>query len=170
MESLIYWLVSNPTATLLGLWAVIVAARLVRPPARRPPDAALEIATAWYFLLPIGVGNVINFLLHAFMGAQVAAFIGWADSPFQLEVAVASLGMGLAGLLAFRGTLGFRVAALIPPSVFTLGAAVGHVRQMLIAHNFSPGNAGSVFWTDIIVPLIGLALLVAQWRRTRGHE
>jgi hypothetical protein len=45
------------------------------------------------------------------------------------------------------------------PSIFTLGAAVGHVVQMVSAHNFAPGNAGPIFYTDIIIPVFGFALL-----------
>jgi hypothetical protein len=52
-----------------------------------------------------------------------------------------------------------RLAAIIGPSVFTLGAAVGHVDQMVTAHNFAPGNAGIIFWSDIGIPLFGFALL-----------
>ena len=30
---------------------------------------------------------------------------------------------------------------------------------MVTAHNFVPGNAGIIFWTDIFIPLFGFALL-----------
>ena len=40
-----------------------------------------------------------------------------------------------------------------------LGAAGGHVYQMITAHNFAPGNAGIIFWSDILLPVIGFALL-----------
>ena len=36
---------------------------------------------------------------------------------------------------------------------------------MITAHNFAPGNAGIIFWMDIVVPLIGFALLT--WARPR---
>jgi hypothetical protein len=52
-----------------------------------------------------------------------------------------------------------RLAAILGPAIFTLGAAAGHIHQMLAAHNFAPGNAGVIFYTDIIIPLIGFALL-----------
>ena len=35
-------------------------------------------------------------------------FIGWADSPFQLEVGFASLGFAVVGLLAFKGSRDMR--------------------------------------------------------------
>ena len=90
---------------------------------------------------------------------MAAGFIGWAQSPFQAEVGFASLGIGIAGLLAFRAGLPFRVAAYIPPAVFSLGAAGGHVYQMIVAHNYSPGNVGLVLPTDIILPAVGFVLL-----------
>ena len=86
-------------------------------------------------------------------------FIGWANSPFQTEVGFASLGFSIVGFLAFRGDRGLRKAAVIGPSIFLLGAAGGHIYQMITAHNFAPGNAGVIFWTDIFLPVIGFVLL-----------
>ena len=90
---------------------------------------------------------------------MTASFIGWADSPFQLEVGFASLGFAVVGFLAFRGSLGMRAAAVIGPAFFLLGAAGGHIYQMVKAGNFAPGNAGTVFWMDIILPVVGFVLL-----------
>jgi hypothetical protein len=49
-------------------------------------------------------------------------------------------------------------------SCFMLGAAGGHVYQMIVAKNFAPGNAGVTFWTDIGIPIIGFALLWLEHR------
>jgi hypothetical protein len=38
---------------------------------------------------------------------------------------------------------------------------------MITAHNFAPGNAGIIFWSDIFLPLIGFALLRLQRRLGR---
>ena len=45
-----------------------------------------------------------------------------------------------------------------------LGAAGGHVYQMIAAHNFAPGNAGVIFYTDILIPAVGFGLLWLQHR------
>ena len=34
-------------------------------------------------------------------------------------------------------------------------------------HNFAPGNAGIIFYTDIIIPLAGFGLLALQHRYGR---
>lgn len=64
---------------------------------------------------------------------------------------------------AFRAGLGFRVAALIWPAVFLWGAAGGHAYQMIKAHDLASGNAGIVFWTEILLPVIGFIILYQQY-------
>ena len=51
-----------------------------------------------------------------------------------------------------------RVAAILGPTIFLWGAAIGHMQNML-AGNMAPGNAGVIFYTDILLPLVGFALL-----------
>src|SRR5258708_16808353 len=95
-----------------------------------------------------------------FSSENIAAkFIGWENSPFQAEVGFASLGVGIAGVLAYKASLPFRVATFIPSSAFSWGAAGGHIYQMIAAHNFSPGNVGLVLATDILMPIIGFVFL-----------
>jgi hypothetical protein len=101
---------------------------------------------------------------HIFFGKMAAAFIGWADSPFQFEVGTASLGFSIIGFIAAFRSFDLRLGAVIPFSIFTLGAAVGHVREMITAGNFAPGNAGVIFYTDLVIPAFGLLLLWLQWR------
>ena len=57
--------------------------------------------------------------------------------------------VGIGGVFAFVGH-----------TVFLLGAAVVHIEQILIAHNYSTNNTGIILYTDIFVPLILIALLI----------
>jgi hypothetical protein len=97
-------------------------------------------------------------------GDVAAKFIGWENSPFQAEVGFASLGVGIAGVIAFKASLPFRFATLIPPWAFSLGAAGGHIYQMIVAHNFSPGNVGLVLPIDILMPIIGFVFLWLSYK------
>ena len=45
-------------------------------------------------------------------------------------------------------------------AIFLLGDAVGHVRQIMVAGNFASGNAGPVFYLDIILPISTIVLLL----------
>ncbi|PRH80657.1 hypothetical protein C6N75_03020 [Streptomyces solincola] len=52
----------------------------------------------------------------------------------------------------------FWLARFLGAAVFLVGAAVGHVREILVNRNLSPGNAGAILWTDLVIP--GVALLL----------
>jgi hypothetical protein len=81
-----------------------------------------------------------------------------------LEVGFASLGFAALGLLAFKGSLDLRLAAIVGPACFLWGAAGGHVYQMITSHNFTPGNAGVIFYSDVLVPILGFIFLWLQRR------
>lgn len=102
--------------------------------------------------------------MHVFYGKMAAAFIGWSQSPFQLEVGFASLGFAITGLISIWSPLAFRAATITSVSMFLWGAAGGHIYQMVEKHNFAPGNAGVIFWTDILIPVLGFILLWMQYK------
>jgi hypothetical protein len=159
-------LVANFSLTFLVIGLIVGGVAIARAP--RPISGAVVVdrLLAWYVLFSVGVTYLVNFVFHVFFGQMSAAFIGWADSPFQFEVGTASLGFSIAGFIAAFGSFDRRLIAIVGSSIFLLGAAVGHVYQMVTVHNFAPGNAGMIFYTDIIVPLVGFLLLWWQWRIT----
>lgn len=164
MEQIIGFALSNFTLTFLIVAAIAVAISVARKGREHLPEAAI----AFYCLFGIGFTFLYNFVMHVFFGDMAAAFIGWADSPFQAEVGWASLGFSVIGFLAFARGFDLRLAAVAGPGCFLLGAAAGHIYQMVTAHNFAPGNAGIIFWTDILVPILGAALL--WWRYGKDGE
>jgi hypothetical protein len=50
------------------------------------------------------------------------------------------------------------------------GAAGGHVYQMITARNFAPGNAGIIFYSDILVPIVGFIFLWLQHRSAASQQ
>jgi hypothetical protein len=164
MKDAIVFVLGNFTLTffVLGLLASAFALWCARGP--RSFAVVIEALFSYFLLFSIGLANVYNFVLHVFFGKMAATFIGWADSPFQLEVGFASLGMAAVGLLAFRGSFDMRLAAIVGPACFLWGAAAGHIYQMITAHNFAPGNAGVIFYSDILVPVVGFIFLWLQRR------
>lgn len=132
--------------------------------ARRGHGATAERFLAWILLLPIGVTGLWAGISHVFFPATAAAHIGWDVSPFQFEVGMADLAVGTTACAAFWRDLNFKAAAVTAASIFLLGDAIGHARQMLLAGNFAPGNAGLPFFMDIICPLLAVALLITAKR------
>ena len=114
---------------------------------------------SWLLLLPIGLGGLWSAGFHLFQPELAARAIGWVDSPFQFEVGVADLAIGLAGCFGFFAGYGFRAAVVLISAVFLLGDGVGHARQMIVARNFAIDNAGPVFWFDLALPVIAFAAL-----------
>lgn len=115
---------------------------------------------SYLFLLSIGLTGLWGFIFHAFFPQMAAQFIGWANSPFQFEVAVANLGLGVVGVFGFRASKPYRIAGTIFTTCFLWGAAYGHVVQMLKTNNFAPGNAGLIFYNDLMVPLLLIIFLL----------
>jgi hypothetical protein len=120
-------------------WATIVLKNL------------LVYACGWQLL-----GGAIG---HLFFGNRIAEYIGWTkDSPFQFEVGVADLGMGVLGIMCNRFGGPFWLATIVMVTIFGWGCAIGHVRQMVANKNFAPGNAGYFFYWVILLPLALIAL------------
>jgi hypothetical protein len=164
METLITAALKNSTVMLLVLGLVAAGIAIARKPGAITQARVAEELLAYFVLFSVGISYLYNFAIHAFFGEMVARFIGWADSPFQLEVAYASLGFAAVGFFAFKNTLAVRFAAILGPSLFLWGAAGGHIYQMITAHNFAPGNAGSILYTDMLLPVIGFTLLWLKWK------
>lgn len=127
-----------------------------------------HVLFGWLLLLSLGLQGVYTFIVHVFFPAWSAEHIGWAVSPFQYEVGIADLTVGVLGILGFWSSFGFRLAAATAGIVWYWGDAIGHVRQMIVANNYAPGNAGSWFWTDVIVPLLLLLCLRVVWKQERA--
>jgi hypothetical protein len=159
IRTIIAFVLGNFTLTFFVVALLFSAVAIARAP--KPIDGAssVEKLLSWFVFWTIGVLYFYNAVFHIFFGQLAARYIGWEDSPFQLEVGTASLGFAAIGFLAAFGSFDLRLAAIIGPGIFMLGAAGGHIYQMITAHNFAPGNAGIIFWSDIFLPLFGLALL-----------
>jgi hypothetical protein len=159
IADVITFVLSNFTLTFLVVGLVFSAVGIALMPKPAAPGSRREALFRWFLFWSIGVSYFYNFVVHVFFGEMAAGFIGWAQSPFQAEVGFASLGFALVGFLAFRGSRGLRIGAVVGPAMFLWGAAGGHVYQMVTADNFAPGNAGVIFWTDVFLPVIGFGLL-----------
>ncbi|MFT3987337.1 DUF6790 family protein [Aestuariivirga sp.] len=164
IKSLITFVLSNYSLTFVVIGLLFSLAAIARAAKPVPRALVVEKLISWHIFWAIGVCFLYNFVMHSYFGKISAAFIGWADSPFQLEVATASLGFSVVGFLAAFRSFDLRLAAIIGPAIFTLGAAAGHIYQMVTENNFAPGNAGVVFYMDILIPLFGFVLLWLQSR------
>lgn len=124
-----------------------------------------ETLTHFLLLLPVGIGGLWGFYFHAFYPEFTAASIGWQTSPFQFEVAVANLGLGVAGVVGFWRSKDYAIGVALVVLCLLWGAAFGHIRQIIELGNYAPGNAGSILYTDILIPLI-LWISIFAWGKS----
>jgi small-conductance mechanosensitive channel len=118
MEQAIRFLLSNFTLTLFGVGLLASLVALLRRPRPWSRATIIEALLSWFLFFSLGVSFLYNFVMHVFFSEMAAAFIGWQTSPFQKEVGFASLGFSVVGFLAFKGSPGLRLAALVGPACF----------------------------------------------------
>jgi hypothetical protein len=122
----------------------------------------LELLLSYLILFGWGFGGIIAFIAHVFFPYKTAALIGWeGSSTFQFEVGIANLSFGILAILCiFIRMKHFWMAVIIGYTTFLWGTAIGHIRQMIIAHNFTSSNAGIYFYHDIFYPTIIIGLYI----------
>ena len=153
----------------LGLIVGAVYVYLDKQP--RTTARVAEIFLLWLLVITVGIQGVFAFIGHTVFADATAASIGWpAGNPFQSEVAVANLSVGVLGILCYWMRGNFWNATVIGFAVWFLGDAVVHIRSIVVEANYAPNNAGVTFYADILMPLIVIALLVYYHRVNRREQ
>jgi hypothetical protein len=83
---------------------------------------------------------------------------------------VANLTVGVLGILCYWMRGNFWTATVIGFSVWFLGDAVVHIKDIVVSANYAPNNAGVTFYLDILVPVILIALLAYYLHVSRQEE
>jgi len=149
------------------LLAVIGASLHLVLSRRRRSSGALvaETLLLHLFVFYVGLMGVLTFVFHVFFSATASASIGWAPSPFEYEVGIADLTIGVLGFLCIWFRENFWLATAIANFVWLEGDAIGHVRQMVEHGNHAANNSGLFLFLEILVPVVILALTLYRRRR-----
>ncbi len=127
----------------------------------------LDIAVRVFIGMCYGVSGMYGYIFHVFF-PQTSEYIGWAPSPFQFEIGVANLALSIAGLYAWRAKhdVSFWSAVAIFGGIFYLGAGYGHIKQIIIADNWAPDNAGTILYTEILIALL-IPYLIMKYKKLK---
>lgn len=134
---------------------------------RQQGSAALRTFLLWQLAIGLGISYIYAGFGHLVFPDRVAVSIGWPPgSPFQREVGMWDFAIGIAGLLClkFRST-GFWTAILIAFGIFSIGAGLGHVYELIAHGDVSVNNAGPVMYMDLLYPVFLGVLLLLVTRR-----
>lgn len=170
VANIIKFLLSNFTLTFFVIGVICSLISIYRHRSNATKAFVVEAFFRYYCLWALGITSIYNAVMHIVFHKMAAGFIGWADSPFQLEVGVASLGMGIVGVICFKKYFGMRLALVIMSSVFLWGAAGGHFYQIAQTHNYAPGNTGIMLWSDLITPILSITLLLMSYASTKKED
>lgn len=120
-----------------------------------------ENALRWMLFLGMGWSILGGAVSHTIFAKGTARAIGWQTNGFQYEVGFASLGIGLAGIVASNSSEPSTwIVAALAGGVFLFLAGLGHIRDIRREKNFAPGNT-VIMLSDFGVPISLLALLIS---------
>jgi hypothetical protein len=138
---------------------------------RRSSRGAIAATYLLYLLvIYVGVMGLLTAYAHVFRPLQTSASIGWSTSPYEYEVGMADLTVGVLGILCLWLRGNFWVATAIANAVWLLGDAVGHIRQMVLNHDHSANNSGIVLSSEIMTPLVILFLALYVRKNPSGAQ
>jgi hypothetical protein len=158
----IAFLIGNYMTTLFVVGLIAAALRIHRLRGKRSSVTVSGILLNAFVFWAIGCAQVVNFVMHSVFGDYAAKTIGWAQSPFQLELALTSLGIGVMAFILYSERSAFRgkVALVIAVVIFGWGAALGHIYQMVVNHDYAVNNTGLLLYSDIVINAAGLAFML----------
>jgi hypothetical protein len=133
-----------------------------------PANAGWKLVLLYLFGIGVAGSGIGGFFGHVFISDPVAESIGWpTGNPFQLEVGVANLAVGILGIVAMSRRDGFREATVIAATVFGVGATLVHVMDVIESGNLAPGNTIQNI-SNLLRPALLIAFLAASRRAERS--
>ncbi|KAA0970610.1 hypothetical protein FPY71_08920 [Aureimonas fodinaquatilis] len=148
---------------LVMLIAALAIAALTRTPAYAP-----ERYLAWLLLLSVGVEASWGGFFHVFFPEIASAQIGWQPSPYEFEIGISDLALGITAIISFWRSLSFKSAVVVMMTLSYAGVLIGHVRQAA-AGDFSPDNFGLLQVITLLHVILLPALLWIVWRHRKEN-
>src|ERR1700684_2138317 len=94
---------------------------------RRSSRGAIAATYLLYLLfIYVGLMGLLTAYAHVFRPMETSASIGWSQSPYEYEVGMADLTVGVLGILSFWFRGDFWLATAVANAVWLLGDSVGH--------------------------------------------
>lgn len=153
------------TLILSNIPVVMFVAALVVAALVRYPKAAPERYFSWLLLLSVGVEALWGGLFHVFFPDMASAQIGWQPSPYEFEIGIADISLGLVAIAAFLRSLSFKSAIAVFSVLFDAGVLIGHFQQASAAGNFSPDNFGALQIVTALHVILIPTLLIVIWNK-----
>lgn len=139
----------------------------------KEPKTSLRVVRLfllYQLVFSVGLTSLLAFIGLMFMSDFVAAYSGWPACPFEKQLANVNLGYAVLGILCIWRADDFWLATIIGISIWLVGDGIGHIADMILHDNFSPGNVGVPLYTDIIVPFALIILYIIYQRLKKRNR
>ncbi|MEI6450545.1 MAG: DUF6790 family protein [Actinomycetes bacterium] len=151
----------------IGLALVVATMHLFVSRKPRTSRRVLDLYLLYTLVVGVGVGYLFAGLGHLLFADRIAEQLGWATgSPFQIEVGLYDVAFGVLGICCIWFRDQWWYATALGMSVFAVGAAINHVRDLVAQGDSSALNSASVL-ADLLVPVLLGALFVVRRRLER---
>ena len=140
----------------------------VSPASRSSKPAIARTYLLYLLVIYVGFMGILTAYAHVFRPIQTSASIGWSTSPYEYEVGMADLTVGVLGILCLWFRENFWLATAIANAVWLLGDAVGHIHQIAANNNHAANNSGIFLIAEILAPIV-IFLLALYNRKTTGR-
>ena len=136
--------------TIVIAWAL--ALFNVAAPGAVSGEAFADSAMRWMLFIPAGFMVLVSGVMHTVFAKSTAKNIGWQTNGFQYEIGFASLGLGVAGILAGATVPAAWLPVAAAGAIFLVLAGANHVREIAKDRNFSAGNT-TILLYDFGLPI-----------------
>ena len=126
-----------------------------------PKGRVVEIFLLQVIYIGIAFFSLRGFIGHTLLANTIALDIGWqTGSPFQTELAFYQLGLGIMAMICLWKRDSIWIGLIYAKAIFLFGAAGVHIWDIVVNHNYSHGNTGTIlFVNDLLLPLASIILL-----------
>jgi hypothetical protein len=124
----------------------------------------------YFLVIYVGLMGLLTAYGHVFRPVQTSASIGWSTSPYEYEVGMADLTLGVLGILCLFLRGSFWLATAVANAVWLLGDAVGHLRELILRNNRATNNSGIFLAVEFVMPCVILLLALYHHSGQKSHR
>ncbi|MDN3504832.1 MAG: hypothetical protein P0S95_04575 [Rhabdochlamydiaceae bacterium] len=142
------------------IYVVIVIYLSCKYRKKKEKEKKWDLIMGYYFMWCIGFPTLTAFIIHAFYPGYIAEYIGWPKSPFQMEVALFNLAIGITSVRACFSKIGYRWAVALIYFIYALGVGINHIFYLLGKNDFTLTQFHPIFYSDIIDIITSLVIII----------
>jgi hypothetical protein len=154
--------------SLLALSLIAFFIHLYNDDQPRTKKRVIELLFLYQLVFSVGSTSFLAFIGLTIMPEYIADYTGWPFCPFEQQLANVNLAFGVLGTLCIWLRGNFWIATSLGFSIWIFCDGIAHIVDMLVHNNYAPGNVGIPLYTDILVPVILIILLILHLRADKA--